>query len=50
LTGRVGADGSFKAAARLKNGLVQMTGRVQGKSLTASIVSPSCNYTFQTKN
>jgi hypothetical protein len=29
---------------------VQMTGRVQGNNLTASIVSPSCNYTFQTGN
>jgi hypothetical protein len=49
LIGRVGADGSFKASARLKNGLVQMTGHVQGNSLTATILSPSCNYTFQSK-
>jgi hypothetical protein len=50
LHGRVGNDGTFKAVARLKRGVVQMTGRVQGNNLTASIVSPSCNYTFRTKN
>lgn len=50
LSGRIGEDGSFKAAARLKRGVVQMTGRVQGNNLTAQIVSPSCNYTFQTRN
>jgi len=50
LTGRVARDGTFKAAARLKRGAVQMTGRIQGNHLTANIASPSCNYTFQTKN
>jgi hypothetical protein len=50
LSGRIGNDGTFKASARLKKGVVQMTGRVQGNNLTASIVSPSCNYTFRTKN
>jgi hypothetical protein len=29
---------------------VQMTGRIEGNNLIASIVSPSCNYTFKTKN
>jgi hypothetical protein len=50
LKGRVVNDGIFKASARLRRGLVQMTGRVQGSNLTAYIVSPSCHYTFQTKN
>ena len=50
LKGRVGDDGSFKASARLRRGFVQMTGHIQGNNLTATIVSPSCNYTFQTKN
>ena len=50
LKGRVGDDGIFKASARLRRGFVQMTGRIQGNNLTAYIVSPSCNYTFQTKN
>lgn len=50
LSGRVGEDGNFKASARLRKGVVQMTGRIQGNNVTAHIVSPSCNYTFQTKN
>jgi len=50
LTGRVAANGSFKASARVKSGLVQMTGRVQGSSVSAAIVSPSCHYSFRTKN
>ena len=50
LRGKVSENGVFKAAARLRRGLVQMTGRIQGNNLTAYIVSPSCNYTFQTKN
>jgi hypothetical protein len=50
LKGKVGENGIFKATARLRRGFVQMTGRVQGNSLTAYIVSPSCHYTFQTKS
>ena len=50
LIGRVGENGNFKASARLRRGLVQMTGHIQGNNLTASVVSPSCNYTFKTKN
>ena len=50
LTGKVSEDGMFKASARLRRGYVQMTGHIQGNNLTAYIVSPSCNYTFQTKN
>jgi hypothetical protein len=50
LRGKVDDDGSLKASARLRKGFVQMTGHVQGNNLTAYIVSPSCNYTFQTKN
>jgi len=50
LNGKVGDNGSFKASARLRRGFIQMTGRVQGNNITAYIVSPSCNYTFQTKN
>jgi hypothetical protein len=50
LTGRVDENGFFKASARLRSGSVQMTGRIQGNNVRASIVSPSCNYTFQTKN
>src|SRR5713101_4384770 len=50
LTGRVDDRGMLKASARLRRGSVQMTGRIQGGNLTATIVSPSCNYTFQTRN
>ncbi len=50
LRGKVGEDGVFKASARLRRGSVRMTGRIRGNNLTAHIVSPSCNYTFQTKN
>ncbi len=50
LSGRVDDKGNFKASARLRKGFAQMTGHVQGNTLTANIVSPSCNYTFQAKN
>ncbi len=50
LIGRVGENGNFKASARLRRGFVQMTGHIQGNNLTASISSPSCNYTFKTKS
>ena len=50
LIGRIAADGVFRASARAKKGVVQMTGRIQGNSVTAEIASPSCTYTFQTRN
>src|SRR5215472_2333229 len=50
LSGRVDENGIFKASARVRKGVVPMTGRIQGRNLTAFIVSPSCNYTFRTKN
>jgi len=50
LTGIIDKNGNFKASARLRRGVVQMTGRIQGHDLTGYIVSPSCNYTFQAKN
>lgn len=50
LNGKIGENGVFKASARLRRGIAQMTGRIQGNNLTANIVSPSCNYTYQTKN
>jgi hypothetical protein len=49
LIGKVDKNGVFRASARLKRGSVQMTGRVQGLTITADIVSPSCKYTFETK-
>jgi hypothetical protein len=50
LSGKIGENGIFKASSRLRRGLIQMTGRIQGNYLTADIVSPSCNYSFRTKN
>jgi hypothetical protein len=49
LSGRVAGNGSFKATARVKRGVIQMTGRTDGNHLTASIVSPSCHYNFQAR-
>ena len=49
LRGPIGDNGLFHAAGRAKHGVVQMTGRIQGNRVTASITSPSCTYTFQTK-
>jgi len=48
LIGRVGENGSFKASARTKQGPVEMTGQIRGNAVSAQIVSPSCQYTFQT--
>src|SRR6516162_7228902 len=50
LRGRVDENGIFTASARVRKGFVQMKGRIQGRSITAYIVSPSCNYTYQTKD
>jgi hypothetical protein len=50
LRGTVNENGILKASTRLKHGSVQMTGRIKGSNITAYIVSPSCNYTFQTKD
>jgi hypothetical protein len=50
LRGTVDQNGVLTASARLRKGLVRMTGRIQGTNLTATIVSPSCNYTFHTKS
>jgi hypothetical protein len=50
LRGVVDRSGSFKASARVRNGFVQMTGHIQSGTVTAYIASPSCNYTFQSRN
>jgi hypothetical protein len=49
LNGKVDENGAFKASARLRNGLIRMRGHIEGNNVIARIVSPSCNYTFQTK-
>jgi hypothetical protein len=50
LRGRIDENGVFKASARLHHGFATMEGRIQGNNVNAYIVSPSCNYTFRTKN
>jgi hypothetical protein len=50
LSGEVDENGIFKASARLQKGYVRMTGHIQGNTVTARIVSPSCHYTFRTNN
>lgn len=50
LTGKVDENGAFKASARLHKGFAQMTGRIAGNNITADITSPSCNYTYSTKD
>jgi hypothetical protein len=50
LNGRIGENGVFKATGRARRGVVQMTGRVEGNSVSANIVSPSCRYSFRTRN
>ena len=49
LSGRVAANGSFKATSRVKRGVIQMTGRTDGNHLAASIISPSCHYSFEAR-
>ncbi len=49
LRGRIAANGAFKATARVRHGVVQMTGHIQGNEITADLVSPSCVYIFSTK-
>ena len=50
LRGKIDENGNFTASTRVPKGSVRMTGHIQGTYVTASIVSPSCNYKFQTKN
>lgn len=49
LRGKIDAKGRFKASARARKGLVQMTGQVRGNDVSADIVSPSCKYGFRGK-
>ena len=49
LIGTIDKNGVFKASARAHKGVVRMTGRIRGDNVSATVVSPSCNYNFQTK-
>lgn len=46
LTGRVDRNGNFRAARQLKRGTVVMTGHTNGINLSATLISPSCQYTY----
>jgi hypothetical protein len=48
LNGKVADDGTFEAHAHIKKGSVRMTGRIHGNSVIATVISPSCHYTFRT--
>jgi len=49
LTGPVDRNGGFKASAQTKSGTINMVGRIQGGRVTAKIQSPSCLYSFQSR-
>jgi hypothetical protein len=50
LTGSVAPNGSFRASAPTRLGLVEMTGQIRGNAVRAQILSPSCRYAFETTN
>jgi hypothetical protein len=50
LRGRVNETGFFTASRALPKGLISMIGRVHQSNITAHIKSPSCNYSFRTRN
>jgi hypothetical protein len=49
LRGKVDQNGTFTASRDLRAGSISMTGHVQGNKVTARISSPSCIYTFRTR-
>lgn len=49
LVGVIDDKGRFKATARARKGVVQMAGRIDGNRVTATILSRSCTYTFETR-
>ena len=49
LIGPVHPDGTFEAISRLRRGAVRMTGRIDGDTVAAELRSPSCKYTYRTR-
>lgn len=49
LVGRIDPNGGFKATARMRSGVVTMTGHVTGDNVKARIQSPSCMYSFRSR-
>ena len=50
LRGIIDDDGAFRATRSLQKGLISMNGHVRGNNVVAHITSPSCKYTFRTRN
>lgn len=50
LRGTVDQNGNIHASHVLRNGLITMTGHIRQNNVTAHIKSPSCDYSFHTKN
>lgn len=50
LRGPVNQNGDFRASRRLRRGRVRMIGHIQGNNITAVITSPSCKYSFRTRD
>jgi hypothetical protein len=50
LRGTVDENGNFKASRLLRTGQVSMIGHIQENNITVHIESPSCKYTFRTRN
>ena len=49
LRGTVAEDGTFQASYALRSGQINMTGQIQGNEVTAHITSPSCRYSYHTR-
>jgi hypothetical protein len=49
LRGHVNQDGTFLATRLLRKGQVRMIGYIHGNNITAYLDSPSCKYSFETK-
>jgi hypothetical protein len=49
LRGTVAENGTFQASHALRNGQIIMTGQIQGNNVIAHITSPSCQYSFHTR-
>jgi len=50
LRGTIDENGNFKAYHAMRTGVITMTGHIHLNNVTAHIKSPSCNYTFRTRN
>jgi hypothetical protein len=50
LRGQVDESGTFTASRVLRAGAISMTGHIHGNKVIARIVSPSCIYTFRTRD